>query len=313
MMIYIEKGAAREIRPDSYQKASEMWQNNTMYDKFLLISKFDSFYIFTGLKPCLRAILNFFIQLHQPDEIFIMIWTFIGLMLVILNCAYVPFVISFYFDNHDVTVILLINLYFIVNIFIRFRTAFYLNGLLIADQKQVFIQNLNFSLLLEVLAIIAGLLYMAIDTSATRYLTFFTLVRVRHIQGFVGKMEDLSYFSKEAARLFKLLWLILVILAIAHLSGCVFHIIASFELNPSNWITLYTRPDSSVLERYIAALYWAFTTMITVGYGDIVPSTTSERIYTVFIMAVACGVFGYGINTIEVIFHELNVQRTAHK
>lgn len=37
--------------------------------------------------------------------------------------------------------------------------------------------------------------------------------------------------------------------------------------------------------------------MITVGFGDIVPINTDEKLFAVFTMLVACGVFGYTMNT----------------
>jgi Ion channel len=39
-------------------------------------------------------------------------------------------------------------------------------------------------------------------------------------------------------------------------------------------------------------------TMTTVGYGDITPSTSSERLYTIFSMIVACGVFAWIMGSI---------------
>ena len=47
--------------------------------------------------------------------------------------------------------------------------------------------------------------------------------------------------------------------------------------------------------QYVTSIYWAITTMITVGYGDIVPITKTERIFAMFIMILACGVFAYTV------------------
>ena len=41
----------------------------------------------------------------------------------------------------------------------------------------------------------------------------------------------------------------------------------------------------------------AITTMITVGFGDIIPQNNSERLFAVFSMLVACVVFAYSMNT----------------
>lgn len=38
--------------------------------------------------------------------------------------------------------------------------------------------------------------------------------------------------------------------------------------------------------------------MTTVGYGDIVPRTESEKVYAMFAMIVACGTFAYTVGSI---------------
>lgn len=43
-------------------------------------------------------------------------------------------------------------------------------------------------------------------------------------------------------------------------------------------------------------------TMSTIGYGDIVPVTATEKIYGIIISFLACGVFAFAINMIGTIF-----------
>jgi hypothetical protein len=45
-----------------------------------------------------------------------------------------------------------------------------------------------------------------------------------------------------------------------------------------NWITTVGYADETVGHLYIASLYWSFTTLATVGYGDIHPVTSSEQV-----------------------------------
>ena len=45
--------------------------------------------------------------------------------------------------------------------------------------------------------------------------------------------------------------------------------------------------------------------MITVGYGDISPVNSSERIYTIFMMILGGGVFGYAMSSIAMILQSL--------
>jgi len=51
--------------------------------------------------------------------------------------------------------------------------------------------------------------------------------------------------------------------------------------------------DHEILQKYIISLYWAFMTMTTVGYGDIVPYSSSEKLLTILIMCISCGVFAW--------------------
>ena len=52
--------------------------------------------------------------------------------------------------------------------------------------------------------------------------------------------------------------------------------------------------------QYIYSLYWAITTIVTVGYGDITPQNEYEILVTICIEVVGAAVFGYIINIIGV-------------
>lgn len=44
--------------------------------------------------------------------------------------------------------------------------------------------------------------------------------------------------------------------------------------------------------------------MTTIGYGDITPKNLRERIFTIGMAVVACGIFGYSLGNISNIFAE---------
>lgn len=42
--------------------------------------------------------------------------------------------------------------------------------------------------------------------------------------------------------------------------------------------------------------------MVTVGYGDIVPKTIEERVYTIIFVLISAIIFAYVVNTIGSLF-----------
>lgn len=61
------------------------------------------------------------------------------------------------------------------------------------------------------------------------------------------------------------------------------------------WILIYPFPSTEpdITTYYIKSFYWAITTLTTVGYGDITPTSNWGRLYTSFIML--NGILMYGI------------------
>jgi len=98
--------------------------------------------------------------------------------------------------------------------------------------------------------------------------------------------------------------LLSVIFFIAHWVACFFFFVSDSELDnePFSWVVQTGLSDASNFEeKYITSLYWAFTTMTTVGYGDVFPMTMAEQLYGIISMIVACGVFAYVVGSIGTI------------
>ena len=50
--------------------------------------------------------------------------------------------------------------------------------------------------------------------------------------------------------------------------------------------------DNSGWRRYLVALYWAITSLATVGYGDITPNTNAEVVLAMVVMISGTTFFG---------------------
>ena len=154
-----------------------------------------------------------------------------------------------------------------------------------------------------------------------RAFRLFKLVKVFNHE-FKFLRSDYFEMHTSLVRCFKLM---LTLLFLAHLFGCFWSYTAgeAMEMDPNDESTLswwtndhmnsaiFQQEDdwtgySNLAQRYIASIYWAFTTMTTVGYGDIVPSNDTERVYATVIMVLGATVFGYVVGSVSAIANNQN-------
>jgi voltage-gated potassium channel len=60
---------------------------------------------------------------------------------------------------------------------------------------------------------------------------------------------------------------------------------------------------------YVKAIYWVITTMTTVGYGDITPSSNIQLVYAIFVMVLGVGTYGYIIANIANLLGNIDTAR----
>ncbi len=59
-----------------------------------------------------------------------------------------------------------------------------------------------------------------------------------------------------------------------------------------------TLRDQDWTLQYAFSLYWASTTMLTIGYGDVTPQNIYEVVYTVSAQFISCVLFAFAVNEI---------------
>ncbi|TGK34588.1 cyclic nucleotide-binding protein [Leptospira gomenensis] len=62
---------------------------------------------------------------------------------------------------------------------------------------------------------------------------------------------------------------------------------------------------------YTKALYWSVMTLATVGYGDVLPTTTEQRIYSILVMMIGAAVYATIIGNVASILGNLDLERSA--
>ena len=58
--------------------------------------------------------------------------------------------------------------------------------------------------------------------------------------------------------------------------------------------------------QYVASFYWSIVTLTTLGYGDVVPSSQSERMFCVYAMLLGASIFAYSVTNMCTLVHNLN-------
>ena len=80
------------------------------------------------------------------------------------------------------------------------------------------------------------------------------------------------------------------------------------------WVALRgLAPEFDKATHYVRALYWCVTTMATVGYGDITPSTTPQMLYAIVVMILGAGVYGYVIANVATILSNIDPARVRYR
>lgn len=101
--------------------------------------------------------------------------------------------------------------------------------------------------------------------------------------------------------------MLIAVIFIIHLIACCWYWTnynAGFE--PSGWVVRQGLLDGSVLHQYISAVYWAFQTFTTVGYGDIPAVTLYEKTFATIWMIVGFTFYSYTIGNFQSILNEID-------
>ena len=112
-------------------------------------------------------------------------------------------------------------------------------------------------------------------------------------------MELFIYLKEKTQHMVELLKLLYFILYVAHICGCFWIYLSSFEISngkPDGWLYIHDLADKTWFIKYINAIYYSVLTMITVGH--ITTQSHLEKGLSIIVVIILSGVFAYSINTI---------------
>ena len=233
-----------------------------------------------------------------------LLWNLFVASLLLYTAIVMPFVLAFYessgMDEWGVIDILLDTFFFIDLIFNCFTGIYDSEGRLVTDLKKIIWSYAKSWMIWDMAACFPfGLISgdQSASYSSNDYNNFIRLLRLPRLYRLfritrLFKMfkhyknneiiEKIQEFLSIKHSIMRLITTSITILLCVHIFSCFWVYIAKIEgNNPDTWIGANNFNDKDVLFLYVTSVYWAITTLCTVGYGDIHPYSNLEKLFSI--------------------------------
>lgn len=183
---------------------------------------------------------------------------------------------------------LCVDFLFFCDICITLNTAYYNEGKLVVERKHILYNYLPI-MFIDIISIIPFFLFDDSSTSEsnslirmirilkiTKILRASRLGKITHNIFNSDKLEKYVAIFRKYNGVSRLIGGLFIILIIAHSTACVWYLIARIEnFAYDTWVVRHGFIDENNGKKYLAGLYWAFTILTTVGFGDITARTST--------------------------------------
>lgn len=217
-----------------------------------------------------------------------------------------------------------IDCFFIIDLILNFRTGFTprTDAVEVMDPELCAIYYLKTWFLLDFVSSVPPIVELVLLSAQSggslhglksakllkfgRVVKIFKVLRVAKFVKFSKEESSLYGFvedvlsSASSMLVLRLFLIIAACLILAHVIACYMAVVGD------GWFRAYsaygddeTGEDWSWTRKYVLALYFTFTTLTTVGFGDVTPATTNERWFTIAAMLIGVAFYSYILATVS--------------
>ncbi|KAM4537631.1 voltage-gated inwardly rectifying potassium channel KCNH7-like isoform 2-T2 [Fundulus diaphanus] len=261
------------------------------------------------------------------------VWDWLILLLVIYTAIFTPYSAAFLLNDLEEqkrrvcgyscsplnVVDLIVDIMFIVDILINFRTTYVnSNEEVVSHPAKIAIHYFKGWFLIDMVAAIPfDLLIFGSGSDETT--TLIGLLKTARLLRLVRVARKLDRYSEYGAAVLMLLMCIFAL--IAHWLACIWYAIGNVEKpyleHKIGWLDNlgvsigkkynYSDPSSgpSIKDKYVTALYFTFSSLTSVGFGNVSPNTNSEKIFSICVMLIGSLMYASIFGNVSAIIQRL--------
>ena len=264
------------------------------------------------------------------------IWNIILAVLLVYTVTVMPFSMAFITsvpgDPWDMTDYVT-DVMFFIDFLINCVSAYYdKTENLIIDHKQIFCNYAKSWMLVDIICFFP---FTLLDTntqqqsysSSNKYNNLVRLLRLpklyrlfrisrllkllKHYHNIelIEKIQECFSIKNSVMRLIKSFVTIILCL---HLAACMWYFSARLDgFSPDTWVVRFQYQDQDMGSLYLISIYWAFTTLCTVGYGDIYAFTNLEKIICICWMICGLYFFSFTIGSLSSMMSSIDTKENV--